>query len=138
MRAVQVLPRQTDNAWPFVEQWVVTALSRGMADLTAADVRDHLGRGSMSLWLAWAGRPVGCCIVEIVESARGRACNLVVVAGGRLDKWIHLEADVARWARERGCVRLTLTGRRGWARRLVRVGWGETAVTMEKRTDGPE
>lgn len=140
MRLVAVPPAKTGKAWPFIEAWVAAALKRGNADQSPEDIRQQLDRGGMQLWLIWGdGRPHGVCITELVESTRGRICNLVVLAGERFGTWAHLEADIARWASEHwGCVRLSLIGRKGWARRLAGAGWVETAVTLERRIDGPE
>lgn len=137
MRAFLVPPAKTHHAWPHIAGWVSEALIRGNADLTPEQIAEHLDRGSMQLWLAWSSKPVGCCITELIESVRGRCCNLVVVAGDDFRTWGHLEADVARWARDDwGCVRLSLIGRKGWARRLAGDGWHDMAVTLEKRIDG--
>ena len=75
-------------------------------------------------------------MTELLESCRGRFCNIVVLAGESFDAWRHLEADITAWALEWKCVRLSLVGRKGWARRLAGSGWSETAVTIEKRIDG--
>lgn len=113
------------------------ALERGNADQSPEDIQKQIDRGGMQLWLIWDRKPVGCVITEIIESTRGRTCNIVVLGGERFSMWAHLEADLAQWAREHwGCVRLSLVGRKGWARRLAGVGWGETAVTLERRIDG--
>jgi hypothetical protein len=138
MRAVPVLPAKVGKAWPHIAAWVYAALARGNADLGPEDIRAHLDKGSMQLWLAWDTKPVGCCITELIESERGRTCNIVVVAGERFGTWAHLEADIAQWARDWNCVRLSLIGRRGWVRRLAGAGWTEAAVTLEKRIDGIE
>jgi hypothetical protein len=130
MRAVFVLPSALGKAWPVVEPWIASAMTG--ADHSADDVRRHIEKDTMQLWLAWDKKPIGCCVTEIVESKRGVACNLVVVAGERFDTWAHLEDDIAQWAKGLGAVRLTLTGRRGWVRRLAGTGWAETMVTLEK------
>lgn len=128
-------PAKIGIAWPHVAQWVSEALARGNADQSPEDVRQHLDRGTMQLWLAWDDRPRGCCITEVVGGARGRACNLVVVAGDAFRSWGHLVGEVERWAAGHDCVRLTMTGRKGWARRLAGE-WQEIAVTLERRIGG--
>lgn len=134
MKAVLVPAAKTHHAWPHIAVWVSEALIRGSADLSPEEIRQHLDRGSMQLWLVWDGKPVGVCITELVDSVRGRACNLVIVAGDKWRNWAHLLAEVERWAREDwGCVRLSLIGRKGWARRLAGDGWQEVSVTLEKR-----
>jgi hypothetical protein len=126
MRAVAVPPRLLGMAWPLIERWVATALRRGRADQSPEEVRRHLERGTMQLWLAWDDgepRPRGVWITEVLESARGRFCNIVVLAGNKFETWRGLEAFLAEWAREYGCVRLTMVGRKGWVRRLRSAGW---------------
>src|SRR5262245_47569193 len=135
MKTVHVRPSAVPTAWPHVEGWIVEALRKAHADLSPHQVRHFLERGTMQLWLAWDGKPVGCWITELIESVRGRTCNVVVLAGDRLDDWTHLEADMVKWAREWQCTRFALTGRRGWVRRLAGDGWTETAVTLEKVID---
>lgn len=135
MRAIGVPPRLLPMAWPLIEPQVATALRRGNADQSPDDVRRHIERGTMHLWLAWADgepKPRGVWITELLESARGRFCNIVALAGDRFGTWRGLEAYLAKWARENGCVRLTMVGRRGWARRLKAGGWREAAVTLER------
>lgn len=135
--AVPVACARVGKAWPHIAGWVSSALARGNADISADDIRAHLERGGMQLWVAWVDDgPKGVCITELLESVRGRFCNIVVIAGEDFGSWAHLEADIARWAYEEwGCVRLSLTGRKGWLRRLAGsggTGWIESAVTLEK------
>lgn len=125
-------PAKLAAAWPHVSGWIAEALARGNADLGPSQVAEHLARGTMQLWLVWDGRPVGVCITELIGSVRGQACNLVVVAGEGYRAWAHLLADIERWARGQGCVRLTLVGRKGWVRRLAGDGWCETSTMLEK------
>ena len=148
MKAIAVSPAKIGVTWPHIVEWVSDALIRGNADLSPEDIRQHLDRGSMQLWLAWDRKPVGCCITELIDGVRGRSCNIVMVAGERFDSWAHLQADIEHWAVEHwGCVRLSLIGRKGWARRLVGsgrdaepggAGWTETAVTLERTIGGRE
>lgn len=138
MRLVPVPPAKVGKAWPHVEEWVERALERGNADHTAEGIRDQIHRGTSQLWLVWGeGQPQGVVITEILDGARGRTCNIVVLAGERFSGWEHLQADLAQWAREYwGCVRLSLVGRKGWVRRLAGAGWSETAVTLERVIGG--
>lgn len=135
MKAIAIAPAKIEAVWPHIEFWIAAALKRGRADQTPEEVKSQLQRGGMQLWLAWDKRPHGICITEVLESARGRTCNLVIVAGEGFASWRHLETEIERWAREHwGCVRLTLVGRKGWIRHLKQ--WNESAVTLERWIDG--
>ena len=132
MKAVFVQPNKIARVWPLVEPWVKAALMRA-SDLSPDQVREHLERGTMQLWLAWGQkRAFGICITELVESVRGLCCNIVAIAGEKFDTWAHLEQDVQTWATEWGCVRMSLIGRKGWVRKLAKSGWRQRSVVMEK------
>jgi hypothetical protein len=119
--------------WPLVENWIAAALERGKADQTPDDIRQHLQRATIQLWLAWGHepRPRGCCVTEIAGGARGKVCNLVIVAGLDLASWLPLLAVIEAWAREAGAVRLEASGRAGWERRLKSEGWKPVRTTIE-------
>lgn len=86
----------------------------------------------MQLWLAWDGdRARGCCITEIVESVRGRACNLVVVAGEDFAAWRPLTDTIKLWAKSKGCARLEAGGRAGWQRLVAGDGWKPVRTVIE-------
>lgn len=129
--AIGIPSHLTAKVWPLIEVWVVDALSRGKADQTAADVRTHLAKTTMQLWLAVDDSCKGCCITEIVKSARGKSCNLVVVAGREFAAWQPLTETIKAWAREAGCVRLEASGRAGWERRVAGDGWTKVRTTIE-------
>jgi len=134
-----VLPaRLIPKAWPLVKHWVAEALTKGKADETPEEVRERLLSAKQQLWLAWdedAQRARGICITELFDSARGKACNLALVAGTNFKDWRHLTLAVMQFAREHGCVRLEAAGRRGWERYAKRDGWGHLRTILEMRLD---
>lgn len=132
MQAMGVPPTHALRAWSMVEGWITAALLRGKADTAPEQVREFLARDLMQLWLAWDGsRPKGCCVTEIVTGARGKVCNLVVVAGSDFAQWAPLLARIKQWARDQGCVRLEASGRAGWERHAREQGWRKVRTTIE-------
>jgi hypothetical protein len=132
MRAVGVAPASVPKAWPLVRGWIASALERGKGNTTPEEVQAYLSGGLMQLWLAWADkRAKGCCVTEIIDSARGRTCNLVVVAGLEFEQWLSLTEAIKNFARSHGCVRLEASGRAGWERLVKREGWHKIRTTIE-------
>lgn len=132
MKAVGVLSHLTPKAWPLIENWVSAALEKSKADCTAKDVREQLADRRMQLWLAWEGdRAKGCCVTELVNTARGRICNLVAVGGIDFAEWRALIEDIKAWARANGCVCLEASGRAGWERLVGDDGWKKVRTTIE-------
>ena len=131
---VAVVPK----AWPLVVGWVTEALVKGKADETPQEILERLLTGKQQLWLAWdeeLGRARGICITELFDSARGKACNLALVAGRDFKGWQHLTEAVKAFARSMGCVRLEAAGRKGWERRAKADGWRHLRSTVEMRLD---
>jgi len=137
-----VLPaRLIPKAWPLVVDWVTEALTKGKADETPEEILDRLLRAKQQLWLAWdetAGRARGICITELFDSARGKACNLSVVAGEEFKTWQYLTAAVMAFAREHGCSRLEASGRKGWERHAKADGWQHLRTILEMRLDNEQ
>jgi hypothetical protein len=134
MRAVGVLSHLTPKAWPLIEGWVAAALQSAKANQVPDEIREQLSKALLQLWLAWdpqAGRALGCCITEIYDTANGRTCNLVVVAGSEFERWRPLTETIKAWARANGCVRLEATGRAGWQRAVKADGWKAIRTTVE-------
>lgn len=132
MQAKLLRPDFALRAWPLIADWVAAALERGKGNTLPEDVRAYLTGGTMQLWLAWADkRAKGCCITELIDGARGRTCNLVVVAGLDLVEWLPLTEQIKAWARSHGCVRLEASGRAGWERRVAKDGWKKIRTTIE-------
>jgi len=126
------------KAWPLVVAWVTEALTKGKADETPEEIRQRLLTGAQQLWLAWdeeLGRARGMCITELYESARGKACNLALVAGRDFGCWQHLTEAVKAFARLQGCVRLEAAGRKGWERHAKADGWLHLRTILEMRLD---
>src|SRR5262245_58928341 len=132
IRPVGVPPELTPRAWPLIVDWVATALRRGKGNTTPAQVLEALAGGGMQLWLAWdKGRARGCCVTELLNGARGKTCNVVVVAGERFPEWKQLTETIKAFARSQGCVRLEASGRMGWERRVAADGWRKIRTTIE-------
>jgi len=132
MRAIGVAPERTATAWPIVAHWISAALERGKGNTSSNEVRDALHSGLMQLWIAWSQTHAkGCCVTEIIDSARGKTCNLIVVAGLDLAQWLPLTEHIKDWARSHGCVRLEASGRAGWERRVRQDGWRKIRTTIE-------
>lgn len=135
MQARLIDVRLIGKAWPLIEPWIASALEHGFADQTADDVRWHLERGSMQLWLAWdEERRVarGCWVTELIGGARGPHCNVVALGGVEFSEWAKLQDDLEKWAIAQGCNRLEMSGRAGWERKLARRGWKKIRTTLEK------
>lgn len=132
------MPALVPKAWPLILPWVTEALTKGRADETPDEILARLLAGKQQLWLAWdedAQRALGICITEVFDSARGRTCNLAILAGTDFKRWQHLVDAVKEVARGMGCVRLEMSARKGWERYVKGQGWRHARTVLEMRLD---
>ena len=91
------------------------ALEALAADAGPADLAGALRTGRARIWM-------GEGAVLATELAAGRLAAVLALRPG-------LEA----WARGAGCVRITLDGRKGWARVLAPFGYRRAGHEIERR-----
>ena len=105
---------------------ILAALEHAGGTHTEHDILDLLRNDQAQFWPA----ENSAMITEIVGYPNGSHCR-IWLAGGEYDELRGLERDrVIPWARSRGCRRIELVGRKGWARRLK--DYDEVAVVLAK------
>lgn len=91
------------------------------------DVVAGVERGDMQFWPG----PHSVIITEIADTPQQRVLHFFLAAGVMAE----IEAmydGILTWGRERGCVKATMIGRRGWERSFItRRGWAPTATVYD-------
>lgn len=100
-----------DEIWRRCAPWLARALD---GSHTLDDVWAGVQRGEFHLWPGSRSAAVG----ELVEHPRRRDYH-VWLAGGDLAELKTMERSASAFARALGCDRITLHGRKGWARALT-------------------
>lgn len=96
---------------------------------TFEDIQQGVDEG----WLHALFLPESVLIYTIEERPQYRVCNVFLVAGRMADMGV-LESAILEVAKIYQCKRMSLTGRRGWARSFLTNGeWKESRlVTLER------
>ena len=81
-------------------------------------------QGRLRLW----STDNSVALTEIVEYPRQKHYH-VFAAGGDLTEIVDTIPTIEQAARDAGCCKLTLSGRKGWSRVLVSGGWTEQFTT---------
>ena len=81
--------------------------------LATRRVLDAIIARQAQLWMHEAS----AAVTEIVSYPRLRACR-VWLAAGDLEGIKEIERQVEGWARQNGCARLEIIGRKGWLKKL--------------------
>ncbi|ANN76814.1 hypothetical protein BAU07_06525 [Bordetella flabilis] len=95
--------------------WIEAALQYTGGTHTLSDIEDGVEAGHFQLW---PGKRA-VIVTEIVVYPRLKACQFFL-AGGDLDELKEMVPCVEAWAKDLGCTRMTLAGRRGWERSFLK------------------
>jgi hypothetical protein len=115
---VCVDPARLHDVWPHVAPLIAQAMRRGQMG-EVGDVERSLRSGMALLWLAWDGeRILSAAVTELAAVAGDKVCTIVACGGRDFARFGHLIGGLEHYARQEGCTRMRICGRKGWARLL--------------------
>ena len=118
------------KVWDVASPYLKQALDESAGDYTLGDVRRFLDSADAQLWVIYQdGIPCGAMTTRITAYPTKPVCEFWLYAGALPSNFAELLGEVETWARELGCSRLRINGRRGWARKL---GWTERSTVADK------
>lgn len=133
IRIQGVLSEAAAELWPLVRDWIAGALVRGNSLDTPEDVLSRIQAQEYQLWIVDDGKPAAAFVTRIYSGSLGSALVAVCLGGLGMEHWLHAVEDViCRFAKDKGCGRVYLHGRRGWVRQLAQYGWTEDTVNVMK------
>jgi hypothetical protein len=119
-----------EAVWPEIEELVIRGLEHCQGCYWPEDVKAALIRRDMQLHVAQSDRIEAICITELVNYPRRKLCNLFLLAGENMARWVHYQSEIVAWARSVGCDGMEVHhGRAGWGKRLP--GWAQS-VTLRR------
>jgi hypothetical protein len=109
------------------KQYIEDALVHGEGTHTFADIEQAIAAGTLQFWPG----SHSAIVTEILTFPRQKVLH-VFLAGGALPELEAMMLPLREWAREQGCTRATLIGRKGWERTfLARHDWQAKRVYLE-------
>ena len=137
IRLAEVNPAAIGAVWPKVERHLLSVIDRLDGRYTVAAMRAALEAGETVLWLAGQTTADGRAVVhavmgtDIAKTPAGTLTARVLwMTGVDRGKWVHLLGDYEAAMRKRGCNRVEITARKGWAKELA--DYKLTHVQLEK------
>ena len=128
MAALQ--PPRSDGAaaWARCRPWIEAALAHDGGFHAIADVERAIADGEAQFWPGARS----AVVTQFWMFPRARALNFWL-AGGDLGELVDdLRPAIEAWARDRGCTRMVIAGRPGWARALKDFGYAPLWTALGK------
>ncbi|WFU53861.1 hypothetical protein QA639_29970 [Bradyrhizobium pachyrhizi] len=123
-------PGQVRKIWPHVASLLRLACHRTELD-AFEDIEADVLSGRSLLWLAWGGQAIQAAAATVlINSEIGKVCVITACGGTGMKRWLPLLDGIEAYARDEGCVRMRIYGRKGWLRVLD--GYREKHVILDK------
>jgi hypothetical protein len=95
------------------------------------DAESAVFKGEALLWIVWREPEVVATLITRVRNTnKSKVCEVCAAGGKESRVWLHMMANIEKYARDMGCNRISVTGRKGWARLLP--DFREKLVIIEK------
>lgn len=117
-----------EKLWPTIEEYLLKAISKGEYGYDIEDVKISCEIGEYILWIGRNGKVA--VILEVSDYPLGTQCDIVMLGGEEIEGWLSELEEIEGWCSRIGCNRMTLTGRKGWAKMLT--DYETKTITMVK------
>ena len=131
---VSIPPQDIDLIWERVSHQIDSALSHTKGELKLSTVYDRLiANEILLLVVADKNQIAASIVVEFPETDGPKVCHIMACGGDKADLWLDKWYDaIIPIAKEQGCSRLALTGRKGWIKKLSKYGFKHAYTTLEQ------
>jgi len=121
--------------WPDLAPYVERALAYDLANTTSLEeIAEQVAHGYARILLASDGENVlsATVIQAYYDNENRRMLHVLATAGDNSEVWLPaLINELQRIGELEACEGVTMMGRPGWARKLVKFGWRTIQVTMQ-------
>ena len=108
-----------DLVWDDVAPLIKKALQHAEGELIPDDIKKHLDKGDLRLWVALEGKEtIAAMVTEIIQYPRKKIVRVITLAGRDMGMWYDFLPMIEGYAIRNGCSSLEAWSRKGMARKL--------------------
>jgi hypothetical protein len=122
-------PARVDEIWPHVRDRLRAAINRTELS-NFEDLEADVFAGMQLVWIAWNGAEIMAVATTQLVKPHDKVCVLTACSGYDRDRWLPLFARIEQYARDEGCTKMRIYGRKGWQRVLD--GYRVEHIILEK------
>jgi hypothetical protein len=113
------------------QEWIQAALDHSARSHEFRDISDMIMKGSAQLWPT----ENGCCVTFISDYPVSKMLQLWLMGGDFEEVYNEHYSAIEQFAKDRGCDQIFVNGRKGWERRLKKLGYKFSATVLVKELD---
>ena len=112
-----VNPADIAKTWPLARDLIRAAIDHTKLS-KFADIEVEVLSGDQLLWLALSDRIEAAATTHLVKTDGKPLLVVTACAGSQRERWLDLRHRIEGYAKDEGCDRIRLYGRKGWEREL--------------------
>lgn len=119
LKIFQLPPHTIETLWPSLKAKLAPAIERSRGLLTERNTRDKCAAGQWQCWVAYSDSTLKAAVVTRIMTAPSGLKLLDAILAGGDDRRLWQRPIVERlkdFARDEGCEKFQLLGRKGWER----------------------
>ncbi len=127
-----VEPHMATKIWPKVRDLIDIGYAAG-DNFMPENILEQIRYGTILLWVAVdeeSGHIHAAMTTELVAMRCGLVCWMGQCGGDRMHDWSKFHVQIEEYAKDEGCVKVILKGRRAWEKVLS--GYRIRTVQLEK------
>lgn len=122
---------EIEENWYQIQPFVKRVLNKIDLWYTLDNIKDSLCNAEMQLWTSYIETQLkSVCVTRIVIHPKNYKFLEIVLMAGEMISVPELQ-QIEGWAKDDGCIKSRLTGRRGWKKALP--DYKEKQIILEKR-----
>ena len=105
--------------WDEVSPLIEKALLHAEGELVPEDIKKHLGKGDLRLWVALENKDIiAAMVTEIIQYPRKKIVRIITLAGKDMSMWYDFLPMIEGYAIRNNCSSLEAWTRKGMTRKL--------------------
>ena len=124
-----------DEVWEDCKPYVEMGNNKSQEEMNIDDIYEKLIDSEMQLWIIFNEKKEihSVLTTQIITYPRKTTCRIVTLGGEGLDDWVDQLLDILEeWAIEQGCVAMETCCRKGFTKKLERLGYEQTYTVLGK------
>jgi hypothetical protein len=124
---------EIDRVWPWIEGAIANGMPYGVVTHTKDDIKSMIINNDAQLWTT----PNGACVTCVTVYPRASILQIWLMGGDYNELMTKHFSAVNEWAKSIGASLMYVQGRKGWIRRLNRLGFEQhQAITCLEIKNG--
>jgi hypothetical protein len=136
MKIIQLQPSEALKHWPQISELLFKVLEHGQGESTLTDYMQKILNNYAQCWVVVDEQYniVGAGLTEFMQYKQHKTLHIIAFSGSNFEEQSKVFPTVEQFARDTGCARIEMWGRKGWITQLPKYvpGWKEAYVVMSK------